>query len=315
MCGGFADCNRRGGVLDVVRLRYRSWLRFCIQGTSPMARSASSIVLSSGATMPSLGLGTWGMGERKRDHDREVAALRLGIELGMTLVDTAEMYGEGGAEKVTGEAMAGLRDRVYVVSKVYPHNASRRGVVAACERSLKRLSIDCLDLYLLHWRGQFPLADTVAGFEELRAQGRIRDWGVSNFDRADMEGRFAVPRGDRCVANQVLYHLGCRGIEWDLLPWCRRNKVAIMAYSPIGQGRLLKEKGLIALAAQCNATAGQVALAWLLGRGVNAIPKAVETRHVHDNWAAASLAIPAATAAEIDRLFPPPSGPSPLAML
>jgi diketogulonate reductase-like aldo/keto reductase len=280
-----------------------------------MTARAPNVHLSSGAVMPALGLGTWGMGEHKREHAREVAALRLGIEIGMTLVDTAEMYGEGGAEEVTGEAIEDRRDDVFIVSKVYPHNASRRGVVRACERSLKRLGTEHVDLYLLHWRGNVPLVDTVAGFEELRAEGRIRDWGVSNFDRADMEELFAVRNGDKCVANQVLYHLGCRGIEWDLLPWCRRNRVAIMAYSPVGQAKLLRQPVLQSIAAACKATSAQLALAWLLGRGVAAIPKASDPRHVHDNSAASSITISSAAMDEIDRAFPPPSGPTPLALL
>ncbi|OLE97521.1 MAG: hypothetical protein AUG75_07250, partial [Cyanobacteria bacterium 13_1_20CM_4_61_6] len=202
-----------------------------------MPRSIPRVALPSRATMPALGMGTWRMGERARERAREVAALRLGIDLGMALIDSAEMYADGGAEELVGEAIAGRRDEVFLVSKVYPHHASRRGVVAACRRSLKRLSTDRLDLYLLHWRGDVPLAETVAGFETLRTDGSIRDWGVSNFDRSDMEELLEIPGGGHCAANQVLYNLGCRGIEWDLLPLCRRHGIAVMAYSPFDEGR------------------------------------------------------------------------------
>ena len=207
-----------------------------------MKRHADDLALPShcSVAMPALGLGTWGMGDHgSANRRREVEAIRAGLDLGMTLIDTAEMYGDGGAEELVGEAIAGRRDDAFVVSKVYPHNASRRGVVAACERSLRRLNTDRLDLYLLHWRGNVPLAETVVGFEQLVAEGRIGAWGVSNFDRDDMEELFSVPGGDRCGANQVLYHLACRGIEWDLLPWCQRHGIAVMAYSPLGQTSLL----------------------------------------------------------------------------
>src|SRR5437764_5195971 len=207
-----------------------------------------AISLPSGATMPVLGLGTWMMGEHRRQSATEVAALTLGLDLGMSLIDTAEMYGDGGAEEVVAKAIAGRRDQVFVVSKVYPHNASRRGAVAACKRSLKRLGTDRLDLYLLHWRGDIALAETVDAFESLRREGCIREWGVSNFDRSDMEELFALPHGERCAANQVMYHLGCRGIEWDLMPFCRAHRVAVMAYSPVGRGRLLRYRALHALA-------------------------------------------------------------------
>ena len=268
--------------------------------------------------MPALGMGTWRMGERARERAREVAALRLGIDLGMALIDSAEMYADGGAEELVGEAMAGRRDEVFLVSKVYPHHASRRGVVAACRRSLKRLSTDRLDLYLLHWRGDVPLAETVAGFETLRKDGSIRDWGVSNFDRSDMEELLEIPGGGHCAANQVLYNLGCRGIEWDLLPLCRRHGIAVMAYSPFDEGRLLGNGRLRALAERAGVTPGQLALAWLLGQEqVAAIPKASDPAHVHDNCSAFALDDPILQdlRAEIDRVFPPPSGPSALKMI
>src|SRR5712671_5473826 len=225
--------------------------------------------LPGGDKVPVLGFGTWGMGEARTSGPDMVTALRLGLDLGMTLIDTAEMYGEGGAEEVVGEAIAGRRDQVFVVSKVYPHHASRRGAVAACKRSLNRLGTDYLDLYLLHWRGDIPLAETVDAFESLRRDGSIREWGVSNFDRADMDELLALPDGKRCAANQVMYHLGCRGVEWDLLPFCRKHRVAVMAYSPVGRGRLLRDRHLHALAREIGSSPAQIALAWLLEqRGV-----------------------------------------------
>jgi len=281
-----------------------------------MPRPIPRVALPSRATMPALGMGTWRMGERARERAREVAALRLGIDLGMALIDSAEMYADGGAEELVGEAIAGRRDEVFLVSKVYPHHASRRGVVAACRRSLKRLSTDRLDLYLLHWRGDVPLAETVAGFETLRKDGSIRDWGVSNFDRSDMEELLEIPGGAHCAANQVLYNLGCRGIEWDLLPLCRRQGIAVMAYSPFDEGRLLKSSGLRALAKRAGVTPAQLALAWLLGQEqVAAIPKAGDPAHVHDNCSVLDEPILQDLGAEIDRVFPPPSGPSALKMI
>jgi len=266
--------------------------------------------------MPALGMGTWRLGERKRERAGEVAALRLGIELGMTLIDTAEMYADGGSEEAVGEAIAGRRDEVFLVSKVYPHHATRRGVAAACSRSLKRLSTDHLDLYLLHWRGDIPLADTIAGFETLREEGSIRAWGVSNFDRSDMEELLGIPGGGHCAANQVLYNLGCRGIEWDLLPLCRRHGIAVMAYSPFDEGRLLRNRRLRALAERVSDTPAQLALAWLLAQDdVAAIPKASDPRHVHDNCSALDVTVPRALRAEIDGIFPPPSGPNALKMI
>jgi len=226
------------------------------------------------------------------------------------------MYADGGAEEIVGAAIAGRREQVFVVSKVYPHNATRRGTVAACKRSLKRLGTDRLDLYLLHWRGDIPLAETVDAFESLRRDGCIREWGVSNFDRADMEELFALPDGVRCAANQVMYHLGCRGVEWDLLPFCRRHRVALMAYSPVGRGDLLRDRHLRALAGELSASPAQVALAWLLGQaGVCAIPKAAREAHVRDNRAAADLRLPAVVLKQLESAFPPPSGPTSLAIL
>jgi diketogulonate reductase-like aldo/keto reductase len=266
--------------------------------------------------MPALGLGTWEMGARRRERSREIAAMRLGLDLGMTLIDTAEMYAEGGAEEVVGEAIAGRRDDVFLVSKVYPHNASRAGTIAACERSLKRLATDYLDLYLLHWRGRIPLAETVAAFETLRATGKIRAWGVSNFDRPDMEELLALPEGRRCAVNQVLYHLRCRGIEWDLLPLCRRHRVAVMAYSPLDEGKLPKNRQLAAIASRAGVKPAALALAWLLGqKNVAAIPKAGDLAHVHDNRAAVEIVLSRELSAALESAFPPPSGPSELRVI
>src|SRR5215470_6305011 len=207
-----------------------------------------TVTLKSRTRVPVFGLGTWRMGERKSERVAEVRALKLGLELGVRLIDTAEMYGEGLAEEIVGEAIGGLRDSIYLVSKVYPHNASRKGTVAACERSLKRLKTDRLDLYLLHWRGSVPLAETVEAFEALKQAGKIRNWGVSNFDVDDLKDLAAVAHGGGCASNQVLYHLASRGVEWELLPYCRNAEVMVMAYSPLGQGPLLQQPPLKAVA-------------------------------------------------------------------
>ena len=272
-----------------------------------MAEALPTIALRSGAAMPVLGLGTWRMGERRDRREREIVAVKAGIDLGVTLIDTAEMYGEGEAEKIVGEAIAGRRERMFLVSKVYPHNASRRGAVAACKRSLKRLGTDHLDLYLLHWRGDVPLAETVGAFQALQADGNIRAWGVSNFDSSDIEELLALRGGDDCAANQVLYNLGARGVEWDLVPLCRGAGIALMAYSPLDQGRLLRERALQTIAAKIGATPAQVALAWLLQqRDVAVIPKAADVAHVHDNLSAARLHLDRAACEELDHTFPPP---------
>lgn len=275
------------------------------------------VTLPDGTRVAALGQGTWQMGEDRRARAAEVAALRLGIELGLTLIDTAEMYGEGGAEEVVGQAIAGLRDHVFVVSKVYPHNAGRRAVVAACERSLRRLGIETLDLYLLHWRGSVPLAETVEGFEALKRAGRIARWGVSNLDVDDMEELWSVAGGAACATDQVLYNLAERGIEFDLIPWCAQRKMPIMAYSPVGQGgRLLRHKALAEVAARHGATPAQVALAWTLSRpGVIAIPKAADPKHVRENAAAAALRLTEEDHGTLDAAFPPPQRKRPLAIL
>ena len=272
--------------------------------------------LADGTDVPALGLGTWHMGESVRRRPREIAALQAGLAAGMTLVDTAEMYGEGGAEEVVADAMTGQRDAVFVVSKVYPHNAGARSAVAACERSLRRLQTDHLDLYLLHWRGRIPLAETVDAFERLRRDGKIVRWGVSNFDVDDIEELLALPAGANCAVNQVLYHLGARGIEWSLLPLCRRHAIAVMAYSPMGEGALLHDAALLRIARSIEATPAQLALAWLLQHeNVIAIPKTSSVAHVAENRAAATLQLSAATLAELDAAFPPPRSPSPLAVI
>jgi diketogulonate reductase-like aldo/keto reductase len=273
-----------------------------------------TVALPSGERVPALGQGTWKMGERAGERAAEVAALRLGLDLGLTLLDTAEMYGDGGAEDVVGEAVAGRRESCFIVSKVYPHNASRRGTVAACERSLARLRTDRIDLYLLHWRGRVPLAETVEAFERLREAGKIRHWGVSNFDRSDMEELHALKAGARVAADQVLYNPKRRGPEWDLLPWCHEHGVPVMAYSPIDQGgALLRARPLRAVAARLGASPAQVVLAWLLARpGVIVVPKAVRATHVRENRAALDLALDAAALEALESAFPPPSGPVPL---
>jgi diketogulonate reductase-like aldo/keto reductase len=277
-----------------------------------------TVAFSDGERVPALGQGTWRMGENKRAQKDEVAALQLGIELGMTLIDTAEMYGEGGAENVVADAIEDQRDRVFVVTKLYPHNASGTEMPKACARSLKRLRVGVIDLYLLHWRGKVPLAETVEAFEKLRAAGKIRRWGVSNFDFDDMKELLAIENGSACAANQVLYNLEKRGIEFDLLPWSQKNQIPIMAYSPVGHGRgLLKHPTLKKIAKRHNATPGQIALAWMLRQpdppsdefavaNVIAIPKATNQTHVRDNARSAGIQLTQQDLAELDNKFPPP---------
>jgi len=276
-----------------------------------------TVSLPDGTKVPSLGQGTWRMGEGQRPAQVEADALRLGLDLGMTLIDTAEMYGEGGAEQVVGQAIAGRRQEVFIVSKVYPHNASRAGVIAACERSLKRMRIEAIDLYLLHWRGGTPLAETVAGFDALKAAGKIRNWGVSNFDVDDMTELSAVSGGAGCATNQVLYNPSSRGIEFDLLPWSTSRGMPIMAYSPVGQGgRLLKTKAMTSVAQRHEKTAAQIAIAWSLRMsGVISIPKASDSAHVQQNAKAAEICLTQQDCDEIDAAFPPPRRKSRLEML
>jgi diketogulonate reductase-like aldo/keto reductase len=281
-----------------------------------MSDQMQFVTLRSGERVPALGQGTWHMGENRRRATEEAAALRLGIDLGMTLIDTAEMYGSGGAEEVVARAADGIRDSLFIVSKVYPHNASRDGVVAACERSLKRLATDRIDLYLLHWRGSIPLAETLEGFQRLERDGKIRHHGVSNFDRADMAEWLALKGGDIVAADQVLYNLGRRGPEWDLVPWCREHRVAIMAYTPLGTGGMLGNPVLTEIARRRGATPAQIALAWLLRQeSTIVIPKASRPEHVRENRGALNVVLTAEDLASLDRAFPPPNGKTSLGML
>ncbi len=281
-----------------------------------MTASIRTTSLPAGVEVPVLGQGTWKMGEDRRRRADEVAALRLGIDLGMTLIDTAEMYASGGAEEVTREAVEGRRDGVFVVSKVLPTNASRGGVMRACEASLKRLGTDRIDLYLLHWRGGTPLAETVGAFEMLKQQGKILHWGVSNFDTKDMEELAGIASGNAVQTNQVLYNLSSRGVDFDLLPWSRERGIPVMAYSPVGQGNLTRDRRLLAIAKRHDASAAQIALAWTIRQpGVIAIPKAGSAAHVRDNRAALDIRLSDADLAELDSAFPPPSRRRPLEMI
>jgi diketogulonate reductase-like aldo/keto reductase len=275
-----------------------------------------TIRLPSGEIVPALGMGTWVMGEHPPQRAEEIATLRAGLDLGLKLIDTAEMYGEGASETMIGEALAGRRAEAFLVSKVYPHNASRARTIAACERSLRRLNTDRIDLYLLHWRGSVPLAETIEAFEALRSAGKIRHWGVSNFDRADMEELIATADGESVATNQVLYNLTRRGVEWDLLPWAAARELPVMAYSPIEQAGLLGSRELRGLARAHGWTAAQLAIAWVLDRdGVIAIPKTSSRARLEENARALELRLTADIRAELDNLFPPPRGPTPLEML
>ncbi|WP_445502926.1 aldo/keto reductase [Microvirga sp. G4-2] len=274
------------------------------------------VTLPTGEVVPALGQGTWQMADMCGKRAQEFEALRLGVELGMTLIDTAEMYGEGAAEELIAEALGSERDRLFLVSKVYPHNASRRGVIEACKRSLKRLKTDHLDLYLLHWRGSVPLEETVAGFEELRRSGIIRHWGVSNFDTDDMEELFEIEGGANCATNQVLYNVTRRGPEYDLLPWMTERRMPLMAYSPIEQGRLPKAGILQTIGRHHGASPYQIALAWLLQKpGIIAIPKASSPAHVRDNQRALEIRLSPEELNAIDAEFPAPKRKRPLEMI
>lgn len=284
--------------------------------TASVPDRVPGVRLRDDTVVSALGQGTWRMGQRAADLTREVAALRAGIDAGMTLVDTAEMYADGGAEAMVGDAIAGRRDDVFIVSKVYPHNAGARSAAAACERSLRRLRTDRLDLYLLHWRGRVPLKETVAAFERLRHDGKIVRWGVSNFDTDDIDELLSVPGGSECVVNQVLYNIGSRGVEWSLLGQCRRQRIALMAYAPFGEGALLREPPLARIAGEAGLTPAQLALAWLLRRDdIIAIPQTGSTAHVAQNRAAAGVSLSAATTAAIDAAYPPPRRASRLAVI
>jgi diketogulonate reductase-like aldo/keto reductase len=276
-----------------------------------------TVTLPDGARAPVLGQGTWRMGEKESAHATEVAALRVGIDLGMTLIDTAEMYGEGGAENVVGDAIEGRRDRVFIVTKAYPHHASRTELPKACNRSLKRLRIDAIDLYLLHWRGGVPLAETVEAFEKLRAEDKIKRWGVSNFDLDDMEDLWSVKNGSNCATNQVLYNFENREIEFSLLLWSQQKRVPIMAYSPVGHsGKLLKNPTLKKIADRHDTTPAQIALAWVLRKPeVVAIPKASNEKHVRDNARSTEIKLTKEDLADLDHEFPAPKSEQPLPML
>ncbi len=275
-----------------------------------------TIPLPTGERVPALGQGTWMMGEHPSARADDIASLRLGLDLGLTLIDTAEMYGDGQAESLIGEALAGRRDKAFIVSKVYPHNASAKGAIAACERSLKRLRTDRIDLYLLHWPGQVPLAETLAAFRALREAGKIRHYGVSNFDLAQLQDWWALDSEQGLAANQLLYNLTRRGIEWDLLPWMHERRIPLMAYSPIEQARLIGDRRLIDLARDLGHSPAQLALAWLLAReDTIAIPKTGQGKHMRENAAAASIVLDCGQLGRLDGLFAPPGGHVPLEML
>jgi diketogulonate reductase-like aldo/keto reductase len=281
----------------------------------PAAR-IPNVTLPSGATMPKFGLGTWRMGENVRKRADEVKALAHGLSLGVTLIDTAEMYGDGEAETIVADAVGTKRDRVFIVSKVLPSNSSKRGTIAACERSLKRLKTDRIDLYLLHWRGSPTLRETIDAFETLKDAGKIRAWGVSNFDIGEMEELADTKGGEACAINQVLYNLTRRGIEFDLTPWCRKRKMPVMAYSPIEQGRMLSHAALAEVAKRHKATPAQVGLAWLMRQdGVIVIPKATALAHVEEDIGALELTLTPEDLATLDRAFPPPKKATSLDML
>lgn len=268
-----------------------------------------NICLLSSQSMPVLGMGTAGLGETIAQHKNEIAALRRGLDLGMTLIDTAEIYGEGGAETLIGEAIANCRSSVFLVSKVAPRNATQLGAIAACENSLRRLQTDYLDLYLLHWRGPVPLSETLAAFETLKQSGKIRDYGVGNFDVGDVEDASAFPGGEAIAANQVPYNLHHRNCEWKLLSWCRQRGIAMMAHSPLLQGELLKHPKLQSIAQQRGVTVAQVAIAWLLHQEVIVFPKASSIAHVEQNRAALDFKLTTEELSVLDIAFPPPSQP------
>jgi len=275
-----------------------------------------TVALPNGERVPALGQGTWNMGDDRARRSTEIAALQAGIERGLTLIDTAEMYGDGRAEALVAEAIAGKRETVFLVSKVLPNHASKRGTLAACEQSLKRLKTDRIDLYLLHWRGNEPFSETLEAFTQLQRAGKIRHYGVSNLDLNDLREWWQCAGGDAMVTNQLLYNLSRRGIEWDLLPWLREQRVPLMAYSPLEQARLLQKKPLADFARHHGLTVAQVALAWLLANDdVIVIPKSGNRARIEENATALDITLTAAQRAELDGLFPPPAGPQALEML
>ncbi|PZO14171.1 MAG: aldo/keto reductase [Burkholderiales bacterium] len=274
------------------------------------------VTLPCGEPVAALGQGTWRIGDDPARRQEEIDCLRRGIDLGLTLIDTAEMYGEGRSEALVGEAIEGRRDEVFIVSKVYPHNASRRSMQRSCDNSLRRLRIEAIDLYLLHWQGDVPLGETVEAFEALRRAGKIRHWGVSNLDTGLMHELHDVPAGAAVQTDQVLYNLGRRGIEWDLLPWLRERRIPVMAYSPLEEGRLVKRRELMDFAKKHGMTPSQVAIAWLLAQdGVIPIPKTGSRKRLEENALALEHPLTTAQLQELDALFPPPKGPSPLEMI
>jgi diketogulonate reductase-like aldo/keto reductase len=300
------------GKQIVVIARHKAKLDGKAKGC-PMPRQIPRVRFADGASVPALGLGTWHMGEDRATAAREVRALKAGIASGMTLIDTAEMYASGGAEEITGAAIKGCRDDVFIVSKVLPSNASRKGTIAACEASLRRLGTDRIDLYLLHWPGRHPLDITVEALEELRAAGKILRWGVSNFDTPAMQRLAALPGGQNCAANQVLYNLSTRGIEFDLAPWMLERAMPLMAYSPLDEGRLVRHPGLRKMAGRLGVKPAQLALAFLLARdNVIAIPKSSSPERVAENGASAGIDLSEDQLAELDRMFAPPCSPQPL---
>ena len=276
-----------------------------------------NVTFPDGETVPALGFGTYRMGESARAREREIATVRLALDAGLRVIDTAEMYADGGSESIVGEALrGGRRSKAFVVTKVLPSNAGQRRLIAACERSLARLAIDRIDLYLLHWRGATPLAETVEAFEQLVHQGRIARWGVSNFDVGDLQELYALPAGIRCAADQVYYSASRRGVEFDLLPWLQAHRVPLMAYCPFDEGRILSDRTLTAIGRKHGVSTAQVALAWLLAKpGVIAIPKAGDPDHLRQNVAAANLKLDADDLGEIDRRWPPPTAKQGLAIV
>ncbi|SEK86579.1 aldo/keto reductase [Paenibacillus sp. OK003] len=277
-----------------------------------------TIQLPDGTTLPAIGQGTWYMGEKQSSRREEVQALRYGIERGMTVIDTAEMYAEGGAEEVTGEAIKDCRDDVFLVSKVYPHHADRKQMITACERSLSRLGTDRLDLYLLHWRGGVPLEETVEALEQLKQSGKILRWGVSNLDTEDMQELWNIPAGQHCAVNQVLYHAASRGIEYELLPWLRERLIPVMAYCPLAQGgrlrkELLEHSVIREIAEDRGVSPSQIALSWVIRDGdILAIPKAVQLNHVAENAAAMDVILTQDEVVRLNEAFPAPKGKVPL---
>lgn len=275
-----------------------------------------TLQLPGGDTVPVLGQGTWFMGEDASARAEEIRALQTGVDLGLALIDTAEVYGNGRAEELVGEAIAGRRDDVFIVSKVLPSNASRKGTVEACERSLKRLKTDVIDMYLLHWQGAYPFMETIAGMMNLLEAGKIRHWGVSNMDVAEMDDIFSFAEGRSCAVNQILYNLSRRGVEYDLLPWCTGERLAVMAYSPVEQGRILENQTLCAIAERHNATPARIALAWVLENPrLMAIPKAGKAEHVRENSKCLEIVFTPEDLRELDAAFPPPKRKEPLEML